>query len=900
MPIINKLIDIAVVVHKNDNCAVARKLLPKGTRISFGSNATELKHSILEGHRFAITSIQPGTHLRSWDQPFGTANHELKPGDYVINQRMLDQLVTRNLDFRLPNSANFEDYLEPFTKLSKPVQGSQVDTMHYKTFEGFLRPHGSVGTRNYAVVLGTSPSSATFCSRVAEALKEQLPAEFDGIVPICHTEGDSQTDLNFPLVLRALSGFCVHPNIGALLIVDTIKDKFTATELVNHLEASSVYTRKFKDVTHATFTCMMRDLSGDVNKGVRVMKSLIERGSGARRTTQSVSKLFLAQQCGGSDAFSGVTANPCLGNASRKLINHGGKALIAETPELMGAEAYILSNVRNREVQEKFLQTQDNYRELIGYHGQTAEANPSGGNQFRGLYNIALKSLGAAMKKPPEVCLDDVVAYGEPIETKGHYLFMDSPGNDIESIAGQVASGCNMVAFTTGNGSITNFPFVPTIKILSTTSRYEMLSNDIDFNAGRIEDEATLDRYGSELFDQIVEIASGRKSLGELAGHSQVQLWRQWSFFDNRGLEELQARDKPSGVPLKLYGKSLNNASALPKTDLLRMNNGMHTCVETDLVLPTSACSGMVASQIARGVKGTNRRCVAIAHTEGCGTGQTVIGNYDGKRIQDRVMVGTLSYPGLQKRILLEHGCEKTHNDYMKTILDEASIDISNLDFLSIQLDGGQEAVRTRIHELISGHDATPISTESVDVSNLKLAIVIDVYDDAPTYNQIATMIDTVVRNGGTIVLPSNSEILSQPELLTILAEPARSTIDYGQCIGVSVSEEFGTQKAGLHVMDVPSRVHYNEVITGLASSGVQAILVFSNYAYPGHPLVPTLMVSRLDSKDFDVRYDRNSDLLKQVCEQLSRITKKETSVRAWDNENTAVMLTRGYVGFST
>ena len=139
-----------------------------------------------------------------------------------------------------------------------------------------------------------------------------------------------------------------------------------------------------------------------------------------------------------------------------ELINHGGKALIAETPELMGAEAYILSNVRNREVQEKFLQTQDNYRELIGYHGQTAEANPSGGNQFRGLYNIALKSLGAAMKKPPEVCLDDVVAYGEPIESKGHYLFMDSPGNDIESIAGQVASGCNMVAFTTGNGSITN------------------------------------------------------------------------------------------------------------------------------------------------------------------------------------------------------------------------------------------------------------------------------------------------------------------------------------------------------------------------------------------------------------------------------------------------------------
>ena len=230
------------------------------------------------------------------------------------------------------------------------------------------------------------------------------------------------------------------------------------------------------------------------------------------------------------------------------MIRYGGAANLAETDELIGAEPYVLQNVKDVETARTFLHMVERFKERVSWHGASAEGNPSGGNKFRGLYNIVLKSIGAARKRDPDVRLDYAIEYGEPLKGTGFY-FMDSPGNDLESIAGQVASGCNAIFFVTGNGSITNFPFVPTIKIVTTSERYQLLAADLDVNAGAYLDGTPMDELGQALFERTLRVASGERSLGEQAGHAQVSIWRNWQQTDTSQLEELLAAPVPEGRP---------------------------------------------------------------------------------------------------------------------------------------------------------------------------------------------------------------------------------------------------------------------------------------------------------------------------------------------------------------
>ncbi|HEX9839779.1 MAG TPA: hypothetical protein VGA72_10545, partial [Anaerolineales bacterium] len=201
------------------------------------------------------------------------------------------------------------------------------------------------------------------------------------------------------------------------------------------------------------------------------------------RESVPISQLKIALQCGGSDAFSGISGNPLAAWVAREIIRGGGSANLAETDELVGAESYTLDKVKDVATTKQFLALRDGFIKQVARFGHSVRGNPSGGNVYRGLYNIYLKSLGAAMKRNPDVRLDAVIEYGERMQESGFY-FMDSPGNDLESIAGQVAAGCNVIFFVTGNGSITNFPFVPTIKIVTTSARYELLRDEMDVNAG--------------------------------------------------------------------------------------------------------------------------------------------------------------------------------------------------------------------------------------------------------------------------------------------------------------------------------------------------------------------------------------------------------------------------------
>jgi altronate dehydratase len=227
------------------------------------------------------------------------------------------------------------------------------------------------------------------------------------------------------------------------------------------------------------FMTIEGDLARELDRAAVIIRGWLPEVSAQGRTTSPLTDLRVALQCGGSDAFSGVSGNALAGWVGKLLIRHGGSINIAETDELIGAEAYVLENVRDIATARRLLEAIESFKEHIRHHGATAEGNPSGGNYYRGLYNIALKSLGAARKFDPEVRLDHVIDYAQPMTDPGCY-FMDSPGNDLESIAGQVAAGCNLIFFTTGNGSITNFPFVPTLKFVTTTGRFRMLAAEME------------------------------------------------------------------------------------------------------------------------------------------------------------------------------------------------------------------------------------------------------------------------------------------------------------------------------------------------------------------------------------------------------------------------------------
>ena len=520
---------VARLPAPDDNVAIATQTLEGGTRIRYNGQQFQLSHTILEGHRFAVESISESAPLLSWGLPFGFAIRSIAPGDYVCNQKMIDSLSIRNLPFALLETPNFSDKMAPYVLNEAEFRsGKQVPLYtNERCFLGYQRPSDrGVGTRNYIVVMGTTARTSGFARRLAEMCSRSAEAypNVDGIVAVTHTEGgEGRTPNNLDMLLRTLAGFTVHPNIGAMLLVDY------GTEAVTNEMLKAYMLREgyaLNDVVH-DFYRLQGSFDTDLANGAEIINGWLDSVNKVARTEQSLENLKIALQCGGSDAFSGVSGNPLAAYVAKEVIRYGGCANLAETDELIGSEAYVLQNVRDLTTARTFLNTIERFKERVAWHGHSAEGNPSGGNNFRGLYNIAIKSIGAAMKRHPDVCLDYVINYSQLMEKSGYY-FMDSPGNDLESIAGQVASGSNMIFFVTGNGSITNFPFVPTIKIVTTTGRYEMLSKDMDVNAGAYLDGTPMDALGESMLDLTVDVASGERSVGEKAGHSQVSLWRDW------------------------------------------------------------------------------------------------------------------------------------------------------------------------------------------------------------------------------------------------------------------------------------------------------------------------------------------------------------------------------------
>lgn len=893
--------DVAVLPEPGDNVAIVSRDLDPGTRLRHRGTELVLAHRVLEGHRIVVEPVPDGGALLSWATPFARAHGDLRPGDYVCTTSSLAALRDRNVT-GLPSEHTATNVpLDPY-RLDEGVLhvGEQVEPVaRPRTFWGYARDRGPAGTRNHVVVIGATSRSSAFVIELARRLSAQDHPAFDGVVPVAHTEGgEDRRPNNTTFVLSALAGFLVHSNVGAVLLVDEPGDAMTGDDV-----RAFMRERGYPDIAvpHAFFT-RQRGFEDDLAAATDLVAPWIPQVAAEQRTEQPLSDLRIALQCGGSDAFSGISANPLAGAVCAEVVRHGGSAVLAETDELIGAEGYVLENVRSVEVARRFLRAVESFKERVSWHGATAEGNPSGGNVYRGLYNIVLKSVGAARKRDRRMRLDHVVDYGEPLPGPG-FTFMDSPGNDLESVAGEVASGCNLVFFTTGNGSITNFPFVPTLKFVTTSTRYDLLHNEMDVDAGRYLTGMPMEDLTAETFEQTLAVASGTPTAGEQAGHSQVSLWRDWRQTGPREPVVLTPDDTDAdmeGAPLSAVRRPPppGVVTRFPMFEL----DGRRSPERLALVLPTSLCSGQIAlrlaDQAAEGnwTRGRTTRTVALPHTEGCGVTSGAAEN-----TYARMMTSYLAHPNVALALLLEHGCEKTHNDYFRSRLVEEGLDPGRFGWASIQGDGGIEAASRRVRGWFEEKAATLPELARADSGLGDLTVALDARGPlAPdTARALAEVGGWVVDRGGTVLLASSGELLDHPAFRAHAfgtPDPVPSTLAHGQ----------RPARPGWHVMRVPG-TDWTESGSGLGAGGAQLLLVHvAGGSLSGQRLLPVVQLSadpetqeRFGADLDGTLHGDRDDQARGFAQAVADVASGARTPRVLETGNIGFQVTRGLLGTS-
>jgi altronate hydrolase len=487
-------------LNPKDNVIVAVDGLDKGV----SARGTTALARIPRGHKLAAAKIAKGQPVLKFGQIIGFASSDILPGDHVHTQNCSFAAFER--DYAYAKDAKTETIL--------PVE-------QQATFQGFRRASGRVGTRNYVGVMTSVNCSATVARFIAEEVKRSgilndYPT-IDGVIPLVHSTGcgiDSDGE-TFEVLKRTTWGYACNPNMAAVLVVGLGCEGFQIARM------KQAYNVQESD----TFRTMTIQETGGTKKtvaaGVEVVRGMLAIAAKAKRETVPASELMLALQCGGSDGYSGITANVALGLAVDELVRHGGTAVLSETPEIYGAEHLLTRRAANREIGEKLVGIIKWWEDYTARAKMSMDNNPSPGNKAGGLTTILEKSLGAAAKGG-STTLQGVYHYAEPIRTKG-FVYMDTPGYDPVSATGQVAGGCNMLAFTTGRGSAYGCKPTPSIKLATNTEMYRRMSDDMDINCGDIVDGVPLPQKGQEIFDMLLRVASGEKSKSEQLGYGDAE-----------------------------------------------------------------------------------------------------------------------------------------------------------------------------------------------------------------------------------------------------------------------------------------------------------------------------------------------------------------------------------------
>ena len=450
-------------------------------------------------HKIATAEIRQGEAVRKYAQIIGYASRDIRPGEHVH---------THNVDFR-NTSADYE-----FATDLKPVD--VVPDPSSDTFMGYRRDNGKVGTRNYIGILTSVNCSATAARMIASAFGPEEMANYpnvDGVVAFVHGTGCGMAGQGegFDALQRVLWGYARNPNHAGIVMVGLGCEMNQIDWL---LEA---YGLKQGPLFKAMNIQDTQGLAKTVETGIEMVRAMLPEANKCQREPCPVSELMVALQCGGSDALSGITANPALGYACDLLVAQGGTAVLAETPEIYGAEHLLTRRACDEKTGEKLIQLIKWWEDYTARNKGSMDNNPSPGNKRGGLTTILEKSLGAAAKGGTTP-LNGVYKYAEPVTAKG-FTFMDSPGYDPASVTGQIASGCNLVTFTTGRGSAFGSKPSPCVKIATNTEMYTRLIDDMDINAGAmLTEDLSLEEKGREIYQLLLDVASGRQSKSEAQG----------------------------------------------------------------------------------------------------------------------------------------------------------------------------------------------------------------------------------------------------------------------------------------------------------------------------------------------------------------------------------------------
>lgn len=480
-----------------DNVLVAIDVVEKGVT---APEAILARDKIMKGHKMAAAPIAKDEPIRKFGQIIGFAKQDIARGEWVHEHN------TGMHDFA-------RDY--HFAEDAKPEAILPVDQR--ATFLGYRRANGKVGTRNYIGVMTSVNCSATVAGFIAEEVKRQgLLNDYpniDGIVALKMDNGcviDYRGAI-FDILKRTAWGYATNPNMGGVLMVGLGCEGF---QIPRFKEAYNVSEGP-------TFRTMTIQETGGTRKtveaGVAAIKEMLPHVNAVKRETCPASELTLALQCGGSDGYSGITANPALGAAVDILVQHGGTGILSETPEIYGAEHLLTRRAADRGVGEKLVEIIAWWEDYTRRNNMEMNNNPSPGNKLGGLTTILEKSLGAAAKGG-STTLRAVYRYAEPVTAKG-FVYMDTPGYDPVSATGQVAGGANLICFTTGRGSAYGNKPVPSIKLATNSDIYRKMIDDMDINCGDVLDGVSIAAKGREIFDKVLKVASGEKSRSEILGY---------------------------------------------------------------------------------------------------------------------------------------------------------------------------------------------------------------------------------------------------------------------------------------------------------------------------------------------------------------------------------------------
>ncbi len=485
-----------IKINENDNVAVALETIPAGTVLNVAGTDVTTTMEIPAGHKFALIDMAEGTPVIKYGFSIGNTVAAVQQGEWIH---------THNL------KTGLGDLLE-YTYEPKLVEEKSTEDV---TFMGYRRKNGKVGVRNEIWIIPTVGCVNNVASKIAELSKGLVRENIEAVCAFPHPYGCSQMGDDQEHTRQILANLINHPNAGGVLVLGLGCENSNIDVLKGYMGEIDTDRVKF---------LVSQESDDEIADGVEIVKELAEYAAGFKREPISVSELVIGMKCGGSDGFSGITANPTVGRFSDILISKKGTTILTEVPEMFGAETILMNRCENEELFNKTVNLINDFKNYFKSHNQTIYENPSPGNKKGGISTLEDKSLGCTQKSG-SATVKGVLAYGETVSTRGLNL-LSAPGNDLVAATALAASGAHIVLFTTGRGTPFACP-VPTMKIASNSRLAGKKDNWIDFNAGVVAEGEDLDVAGKRLFDEVVKVASGKEVKSELAGFHDMAIFKQ-------------------------------------------------------------------------------------------------------------------------------------------------------------------------------------------------------------------------------------------------------------------------------------------------------------------------------------------------------------------------------------